>query len=214
MPNADYARARILNTAYDIFGRVGYTATTVRMIASQADVSLSAIPYHFESKENLFHCVVDLASQQFSDYFASIRGEIQQYLTQEPCAETAQQLLFQLLDRHIDYVFDQQNEKQLRLFFQLRTFRNSPQEVSDLLSETVVQLLSQLLQQIKPDWSQDYLSVFTYSLIGEQLFFFYHKPSVLFQLGLSEYSPESIEMIRSMFFQKLKTVLSEARLPS
>ena len=214
MPNADYARARILNTAYDIFGRVGYTATTVRMIASQADVSLSAIPYHFESKEKLFHCVINLASQQFSDYFASIRTEIQQYLTQDPCIETAEQLLFRLLDRHVDYVFDEENEKQLRLFFQLRTFRNSPQEVGDLLSETVVQLLNQLLRQIKPDWSQEYLSIFTYSLIGEQLFFFYHKPSVLLQLGLPEYSSESIEIIRSVFFQKLKSALSEGCLPS
>lgn len=45
---------RILETAAEIFARLGFAATTIRQICGQAQVNLAAVNYHFGSKEGLY----------------------------------------------------------------------------------------------------------------------------------------------------------------
>ncbi len=47
-------RLRILETATEIFARLGFAATTIRLICGQAHVNLAAVNYHFGSKEGLY----------------------------------------------------------------------------------------------------------------------------------------------------------------
>lgn len=209
MLNSDYSRQRILDAAYDLFGRIGYAATTVRMIAQQADVSLSAIPYHFESKWNLYQNVISIASAEFSDYFSDLTQEITKFLSQpSPDASTARVLLFRLNNNHIDYVFDPKNERQMRLFFQIRTFAKSAEELGDLLNLTTTHLFKSLICIIKPELNDHAATILTYSIIGEQLFFFYHRPSVLLHFGLKKFDVSSIEQIRSILNHKLDVIIT------
>ncbi len=50
-------RQRILDAAEQVFAESGYHATTLRQIAAAADVKLSLIGYHFESKLTLYTAV-------------------------------------------------------------------------------------------------------------------------------------------------------------
>ena len=50
---AEATRARILDTALDLFRRLGFEQTTMRAIATEAGVSLGSAYYYFESKEDL-----------------------------------------------------------------------------------------------------------------------------------------------------------------
>ena len=52
--DAAQTRARILAEARREFGRVGFAATTVRMVAARADVSPNLITRYFGGKEGLF----------------------------------------------------------------------------------------------------------------------------------------------------------------
>ncbi|HRX58351.1 MAG TPA: CerR family C-terminal domain-containing protein [Eubacteriales bacterium] len=209
MLNSDYSRQRILDAAYDLFGRIGYAATTVRMIAQQADVSLSAIPYHFESKGNLYQNVISIASEEFADYFSGLTREITDFLSRPTLdAATARTLLFRLNDKHIDYVFDPKNERQMRLFFQIRTFAKSAEDLGDLLNLTTTHLFRSLICIIKPELDDQTATILTYSIIGEQLFFFYHRPSVLLQLDLKEFDSLSIEQIRRILDHKLDVIIT------
>ncbi len=47
-------RSRIMEVAFDLFGRFGVEGTSVRQIAKDSKVNLAAINYHFKTKENLF----------------------------------------------------------------------------------------------------------------------------------------------------------------
>nr|WP_319392693.1 CerR family C-terminal domain-containing protein [uncultured Desulfobacter sp.] len=55
----DETRQRLINAGVEIFGRCGYEAATTRMFAEAAEVNLAAIPYHFGSKEGLYHAVIE-----------------------------------------------------------------------------------------------------------------------------------------------------------
>lgn len=51
-------KARILDTAEELFMEHGYEGTSLRRITSSADVNLAAVNYHFGSKEELFQAVL------------------------------------------------------------------------------------------------------------------------------------------------------------
>ena len=52
-------REHIMNTAVSLFAKNGFEGTSVRDIASAADVNLAMINYYFGSKEKLFENLVD-----------------------------------------------------------------------------------------------------------------------------------------------------------
>jgi AcrR family transcriptional regulator len=57
-------RARMLAAAIEVFGRVGYEAATTRELTRQGRTNLSAIPYHFGGKRELYLA----AAQVIADY--------------------------------------------------------------------------------------------------------------------------------------------------
>jgi AcrR family transcriptional regulator len=52
-------KERILDAAEELFAKGGYNGTSVRAISKKADAFLSAINYHFGSKEGLHHAVLE-----------------------------------------------------------------------------------------------------------------------------------------------------------
>ncbi len=52
-------KEKILEVANELFAKNGYGATSIRDIATAADVNLAAINYHFNNKENLYWKVFD-----------------------------------------------------------------------------------------------------------------------------------------------------------
>jgi len=62
-------KEKILDTAGDVFGRMGYKAATIREICRAAGVNVASINYYFGGKEDLYRTVVmDLISRTFDRY--------------------------------------------------------------------------------------------------------------------------------------------------
>ncbi len=51
-------KQKILNAAEDLFGKYGYSATSLRRVIAEAGVNLAAIHYHFGSKQGLLDQVI------------------------------------------------------------------------------------------------------------------------------------------------------------
>lgn len=66
-------RARILETAAELFSERGYAGTSIRDIAERLDVTKAALYYHFASKSEILHALVDQPIE-------AIRGVIAQEL--------------------------------------------------------------------------------------------------------------------------------------
>jgi len=52
-------RARLIDAALDVFGRLGFEGATTRQIAKEAGANLAAIVYHFGGKEALYLAVAE-----------------------------------------------------------------------------------------------------------------------------------------------------------
>jgi len=57
-------RTRMIDTAIEVFGTLGYEGASTRILADRAGVNLSAIPYHFGGKRELYIA----AAQSIADY--------------------------------------------------------------------------------------------------------------------------------------------------
>jgi AcrR family transcriptional regulator len=66
-------KARILDAAQEVFAAKGFEGASTREIAARADVNISSLHYHWESKETLYLAIFERIFQQLVDL---LRGEI------------------------------------------------------------------------------------------------------------------------------------------
>src|SRR3954453_623076 len=84
--SAEATRTRILNTAYRLFRRRGYTRVSLDEIARSAKVTKKTVYYHFESKDQLLATVLEaqheLALAAFKTFGESLNGSAEQIIAE------------------------------------------------------------------------------------------------------------------------------------
>ncbi len=68
-------KQKIIDASNELFAEQGYGGTSVRDIASKADVNLAAINYHFKNKENLYWQVFDYNYSRMKDEITKFAEE-------------------------------------------------------------------------------------------------------------------------------------------
>lgn len=66
------ARERLLQTAINLFAEKGYASTSVREIVATAEVSKPVLYYYFQSKQGLFHAILDMAEELQKEILAEV----------------------------------------------------------------------------------------------------------------------------------------------
>ena len=89
-------REVILSTAMKLFGQKGFEGTSVREIASGADVNPAMISYYFGSKEKLFESMVEYKAGHLKTVFAELVNN--QSLSQI-------EKLFFIIDKYVERIF-------------------------------------------------------------------------------------------------------------
>ena len=57
-------KRRLIDAAIALFAEKGYASTSVKEIVAQANVSKPVLYYYFDSKEGMFHAILDWASER------------------------------------------------------------------------------------------------------------------------------------------------------
>ena len=94
-PSRGDTRARIQSVAVGLFGEQGYEKTSLREIAERLGVTKAALYYHFKSKEDIVHSLVD-------DYFGQVDALVAWGRQQPGTAQVRGELLARYLDIVID----------------------------------------------------------------------------------------------------------------
>lgn len=66
------AKTRLLDAARRLFARHGFDGASVRDITAEAGVNLAGVTYHYGSKEELYHAVLDTITQPLLDRMAAL----------------------------------------------------------------------------------------------------------------------------------------------
>ena len=73
--NAKDTKTKILEVANNLFAERGYGGTSIRDIAKEADVNLSAVNYHFTNKDNLYAQVFQMNHRWMEESIAQIGAD-------------------------------------------------------------------------------------------------------------------------------------------
>ena len=69
-------KARILNSARDLFGEYGFHGVTTRMIAKEVGIDISTLHYHWGDKESLYGAVLADINDQIKTKLVEIESEV------------------------------------------------------------------------------------------------------------------------------------------
>ena len=109
-PSRGDTRSRIQAVAVELFSEQGYDKTSLREIAERLGVTKAALYYHFKSKEDIVHSLVE-------DYFGQVDSLVawasQQPRTPAVRAEILSRYLDMVIDSHQVYRMLQQNQAAL-----------------------------------------------------------------------------------------------------
>jgi AcrR family transcriptional regulator len=134
-------RARIQAVAVELFTEQGYEKTSLREIAERLDVTKAALYYHFKSKEDIVHSLLD-------DYFGQVDALVSWAKGQPSTPARRAEILRRYLDMVIDseqvYRMMQQNQAALASLTSARyhgeLFRKRTHAIVDLLAEPGAEL--------------------------------------------------------------------------
>lgn len=96
-------REKIIEAADQLFGEMGFDATSTHMIAESSNTNKALIHYHFRSKEGLFLAVLDR-------YFETLSQKLKGAILEEGPIQTR---LSNLLETYMDFL--EQNQNYIRI---------------------------------------------------------------------------------------------------
>jgi AcrR family transcriptional regulator len=92
-------REKILEAADELFGQVGFDASTTREIAERCHVNKALIHYHFKNKEGLLASVLDR-------YYEKLAQTLQHALSGK---ENLRERMLLLVDSYVDFLSENRN---------------------------------------------------------------------------------------------------------
>jgi len=139
-PAGDRTRERILEVALPLFAEHGFAGTSVRTIASAAEVNVATLAYHFADKEGLYDCVVQRLHEDLAAAFPS-----------EPPRGTPEEVLRGYVAAA--WAFTVQHRQHVRLLLRhVLDHGAQPAVVLDEWSDRLLGRADALLALFRPEW--------------------------------------------------------------
>ncbi|HVX51214.1 MAG TPA: TetR family transcriptional regulator [Chitinophagaceae bacterium] len=89
-------KEQIINAAIELFAQKGFEGTSIRDLASKADVNVAMINYYFGSKEKLFEALVEMKA-------ATTRGTLESFMNDKNLSSI--QKIDRIIDSYIERLF-------------------------------------------------------------------------------------------------------------
>jgi AcrR family transcriptional regulator len=193
-------RQKLILAALDLFGRIGFEATSTRAIAEAAGANIGSIKYHFGGKEGLYAAVAEYIAEELSGTIQPIVAEARAR-PGEPTPDTARDVLIAILlgFNHL-MVANPQTEGWARFIMREQM---APSAAFDILYEGAMGrahgFMTELVAKITgdpPDSPAARLTAFT--MIGQVLIFRVARAAVLRRMGWQRIGRSEEVLIKDM----------------
>jgi AcrR family transcriptional regulator len=195
---------RLIETASKIFSEYGFTGATTRMITKELGISLSAIPFYFGSKENLYKAVLERAANFTLNYLNPTPEQVQEaYDNGKLDRDTALVYLRELIEKQVDWSLGAGPEDIVRLIIREHT---NPTQNGDIIYEVlfkcVIKAFALLIMTISGINDMDWAIIYSSSINGEILFFCEHRSFIEKALGNKSFQGPEGKRIREIVVNK------------
>lgn len=206
-------KERVLQNATMFFATKGYYGTTLRMIANESNVALSAIPFYFESKEKLYESVIIRAALIIKNHNKSLSDEIQETLSNEYITkDTYWNYMVELVSLHVEWCFNRENLYEKKLISREHQFTSdSLSYISDAIIEYVLLPMSNLIIGYTGTENHEWARTYVFQMIGSFLTYYNEAPMLLALANCDVDDPETNNRLKRRakfdFLHSLKATL-------
>ncbi|EPC01997.1 hypothetical protein L861_20305 [Litchfieldella anticariensis FP35 = DSM 16096] len=203
----DNTQEKLIHAGIQLFGELGYKATTTRMIADAAEANIGSIAYYFDNKHGLYLAAARYIAGQLRQRLRLDEAIMANDAGGEPDRQTAMAAL-QDMTRHMVKVFTEDDECRQWLLFVMREQVN-PTEAFDILHAqafgTVQAILSTLIAILTGRSRDDRrVIVETHTLVGQIVFFLICREPLLRRLGIEALDDTVIAIIEDVIASHLR----------
>lgn len=188
---------QIVLAAMKVFSKYPLEVATLRMIAQEGDVTLSLITYHFKTKENLYHEVLNRALSYITK---SVRAEFAELSHQETMTrEMGQESLIKLIMAIGDRLYANPHAN---LFGQIILREHfSPSSVYDTLYakyfKKVIDSLTHLILLSTDVDDRHKASLHAFSILGQLISMLFERELMTRYFGISEISVQDMREVKA-----------------
>jgi TetR/AcrR family transcriptional regulator, regulator of cefoperazone and chloramphenicol sensitivity len=204
-------RQKLIEAGVEIFGRYNFEATTTRMLADRAGANLAAIPYHFKSKEGLYHAVVRHIVKQAAAAYGSAVAEINETLQKSSCSSSeCFAMLSRILNTMVSTILGTPEAKSWAGII-LRE-QMEPTSAFDIIYEGLMQPVLQcclaLVARILHRQLEDPETMLTViAIVGQVLIFRTTREGVIRSLQWKGYSRREIQAVQRVIIRHARAIL-------
>lgn len=120
-PRSSEKRHKIFQAGLRLFAQNGYSKTTIKDIAAEANVSFGTVFTYFENKEELFHLCVTEPIEEFRNYLLETSGILGNFSLDK---------LKEMVEEHVSYFLEK--EDYLRV---IQYVIGQPERFSEMMEE-------------------------------------------------------------------------------
>lgn len=145
---------KILDAAYTVIARVGYSQTSLRQIAQEANVAVSQISYHYQNKQGLLLAVVRRVA---NSYYAYMQAHLKSGMSPQEKGECFILLYQEVLEKEPEL---------FRVLYDLVGLALWSKPVHLQVQEIFEGILAQITQEV---FTEEYVGKLGYNYTPEEL---------------------------------------------
>ena len=208
-------RVKILKSAINIFGKLGFQAATTRQVAARARVNLAALRYYFGSKEDLYRACAEYIADDFAKNPHLTIGRIAMV---DMSANMTRNEMIDLLEEYlVSYIESLDAGKGYYDFTERAAYEHSI--AYDIIYERIFSKVIDTghmffcrITGCSPEDIQSRIALF--SLVGAALGFRNMRPTVLRSLGWEDYKGNRLALLKSNLREQLLCTIDRFSTPN
>ena len=198
----DSTRAALIAAGVVLFSDCGVKGTTTRMLAQKSGANIAAIPYHFGSKEGLYHAVIAYIVDRMSTYMTEITQDIRPALEQGSMTSEEARAAFEHIMLGMSRFFVESDEPKAWAQIIMRE-QASPTDAYDLLYNGQIVRMQRMLASLAGlatglDPASDEVKIRVHALMGQILGFLVNRENLLRHLGVRQLGREQVALVKNI----------------
>jgi AcrR family transcriptional regulator len=200
---------RLLETAIDQFGRLGFEGASTREIARASGTAMSSITYHFGGKEGLYLAAADYIAERVREQLGPLQQEADAAIDTASRAD-AIELILAMLDGFARMMLHPQSGAWSRF---IAREQQQPTEAFERLYQGAmkakIETLIRLLVRVRPDLAEPERRATAVMLFGQALVLRVGRASVCRVLGVEALGEAEGALLRAQLRKTALCILSE-----
>jgi len=206
------AKERILKIAIKKFANYGYEKTSIRALASVADVNISSISYYFRDKEGLYKAVMEIICKRLStDLFPVIKENNKLLSEKNKNPAEVQKIVHDTFSKVVYYLINDEVSPYVSKIL-IREYLSPSKNFDDCYKSTLFPIHNEMATFFSKlanlDNKDERTIICSHSILGMILVFKTHREVALRRLGWKSYGEEELNKIAEVVIENVNHLVA------